>query len=78
MNCPLCADWGSNPNCSHYLSNGVRMPRGCGHRIVEVVGRRAWENMRAENGLSERGRLGERGRLEHIERQCFYAEQGGW
>ena len=72
MNCPLCADWGPEPNCSHYLSNGVHMPRGCGHRVVEMVGRRVWENMRAENERSQRGRL------EHIERQCVYAEQGGW
>lgn len=72
MNCPLCAGWGRGPNCGHYLLNGVHMPRGYGHRIVEMVGRRAWENMRAENDRSQVGRL------EHIERQCFYAEQGGW
>lgn len=77
MTCPLCASWAqSDPNCGHYLLNGMHMPALTATRVArenEVLGSgRASRYAIDENGRSEFSRV------DHIARTATKALVGGW
>lgn len=76
MTCILCHSWNqTDPNCGHYLLNGIRMPA---HRAILVERSNEMLGPRARGYATAENRGSKFSKYEHIVNQANLALSGGW